>query len=155
MIPRVYIWRLLAVCWAVNIFMMSTEGFGGGFSQILLARFFAVLGISVSPELFDVIHFALRKLAHLLEYSAFGFLLYRSFRDQERDVWQPGRAAWALATAALYSLTDEFHQALVRGRTASLRDSFIDSTGALLAIVLIYFFSAKSRFGESATSTHG
>ncbi|MGC4053238.1 MAG: VanZ family protein [Paludibaculum sp.] len=150
-----YIWRLLALCWAVNIFMMSTEGFGGGFSRILLMRFFDFLGVSVSPEVFDIIHLALRKLAHLLEYSIFGFLLYCSFREQDHPVWQPGRAAWALATAAAYSLTDEFHQALVRGRTASLLDSLIDSTGALLSIALIYLFSVRSRLGESAAAPRG
>ncbi|MBN9662365.1 MAG: VanZ family protein [Acidobacteria bacterium] len=135
--------------------MMSTEGFGGGFSRILLAQLFDFLGVSVSLEVFDIIHLALRKLAHLLEYSIFGFLLYRSFRDQDHPAWQPNRAAWALATAAAYSLTDELHQAMVRGRAASLLDSLIDSTGALLTIALIYLFSTKSRLGQSVTSHRG
>lgn len=143
--PRAYIWRLLTLLWAAVIFMLSTKDFGGTVSRSLMARCFDFLGISLSLELLDLLHLAARKLAHLLEYAVFGFLLYRSFREQDHPVWQPGSAAWALAIAAAYSLTDELHQASVPGRTASLMDCAIDSSGTLLALLLIYGFSLRSR----------
>jgi VanZ family protein len=44
----------------------------------------------------------------------------------------------ALVVAGLFSLADEYHQSFVPGRTASLVDSGIDTTGALLGMVLLY-----------------
>jgi len=143
--PRAFIWRLLTLLWAAVIFMLSTKDFGGTVSRSLMARCFDFLGISLSSDLLDLLHLAIRKLAHLFEYTVFGFLLYRSFREQDHPAWQSGSAAWALAIAAAYSLTDEFHQASVPGRTASLMDCAIDSSGAVLALLLIYGFSLRSR----------
>lgn len=143
--PRPYIWRLLTLLWAVVIFLLSAKDFSGTVSRSLMARCFDFLGISLPSDLLDPLHLAMRKLAHLFEYTVFGFLLYRSLHEQDHPAWQSGSAAWALAIAAAYSLTDELHQASVPGRTASVMDCAIDSSGTLLALLLIYGFSLRSR----------
>jgi VanZ family protein len=44
----------------------------------------------------------------------------------------------ALGLAVVYSLLDEAHQAFVPNRTSSLRDSAVDSFGAVVSQVVIY-----------------
>ena len=39
-----------------------------------------------------------------------------------------------------YSLTDEFHQTFVEGRSGELRDCLIDTLGALVAVCTFYIF---------------
>jgi hypothetical protein len=62
----------------------------------------------------------LRKLAHVLEYAGLNLLLYRAFR---LHVYRPSRA-WLLAglVAALYAVSDEWHQTFVPGREGTACD---------------------------------
>jgi VanZ family protein len=69
----------------------------------------------------------LRKLAHFAEYAVLGALLLRATR-------QP---VVALLIGSLYAVTDELHQALVRGRHASPLDWAIDTAGVALGIALL------------------
>ena len=47
---------------------------------------------------------------------------------------------WAGMLAALYAATDEFHQLFIEGRSGELKDVAIDSTGALLGLLLAFIF---------------
>jgi VanZ family protein len=85
--------------------------------------FSSIPGLS-SGVSFDEI---LRKAAHVVEYAMLAFLLWRATRDE----------ALAFFGAVLYSATDEFHQAFVRGRHGAPRDIAFDATGALLALLLV------------------
>jgi VanZ family protein len=69
----------------------------------------------------------LRKAAHVTEYAMLAFLLWRATRDD----------AAAFFGAVLYSATDEFHQAFVRGRHGTPRDIAFDATGAFLALLIV------------------
>lgn len=141
--------RFLALAWAVHIFWMSTEGFSSDMSSSLLASLFSLMHTSVSGNLFWIIHTALRKLAHVVEYATLSLLVYRSFDGQDRLTWQPHLAYWSAAAAGAYSFTDEFHQMFVRGSGASLIDCGIDAIGAVIAMLLIYgntrAFEARDR----------
>lgn len=133
-----WFWRVLTVAWAGVIFYLSTEAFSGSFSAWLLAQFLGLLHISVSPTTFSTLHLLLRKLAHLIEYAIFGLLLYRSISNSPEFEWRARAAGWAVLAAALYALTDEFHQSFEPGRNASLMDCGIDTAGAALALLGIY-----------------
>ena len=77
------------------------------------------------------IHFIMRKLAHFTEYAILGFLAARAFRSYRH---------WFLISAILivvYALLDEYHQAFVPSRTASIFDSFIDMAGGITALILV------------------
>ncbi len=67
-------------------------------------------------------------ILHFLEYSGLGFLLcwwrLSAGENTTRAVIQ------AVAMAALYGITDEFHQYFVPGRFCSLSDWIADSAGA-------------------------
>lgn len=136
------------LAWAALIFYLSTGRFGTPFSEWLLARVLELLHASVLPPTFAILSFLLRKSAHLTEYAVLCLLLYASFEDSDRMVWQPRLAVGCVLAAALYSLTDEFHQRFVPGRTASLVDCGIDTAGAVLGMLGVYggdrFVQAKS-----------
>ena len=135
---RIFIWPLLTIVWSVHIFWLSTETFGSNVSRPFLAKILGLLHLTVSSNGFWVLHIVLRKLSHMIEYAILGYLLYRSFRGQNRIRWQPQLAGCSIIVAAVYSITDEFHQAFVSGRGASLIDCGIDTSGAATAMLLVY-----------------
>ena len=69
------------------------------------------------------------KFIHTVAYMPLGFLFYMSFIKSGfgRYVF-----AFAMLLTVLYGVTDEFHQAFVPGRYASVGDVMADSIGALL-----------------------
>jgi VanZ family protein len=63
------------------------------------------------------------------------------------------RFSWAAASlfiAAGYSALDETHQSFVASRTASVWDSLLDSTGAFVALLVVYLFFRLYRSAPSA-----
>lgn len=121
-----------AIAWAAVIFFFSTEEFAAEHTSNWLEWAVRFILPSLSPRTFDVLHVALRKAAHVGEYFVFALLLDRGWRQGSplRPRWAP---LAAFVVAALYSLTDEWHQSFVPERTASLFDCGFDSFGAALA----------------------
>lgn len=144
-LARPVAWRFMALAWAVEIFWLSTKSFGTGFSESLQTSLLDLLHISLSASTFAILHAISRKLAHLVEYGALSYLLYRSLGNYKRVYWRPKLAFWSVAATAAYSLTDEFHQLFVPGRGASLIDCCIDTIGAVISMLLVYaYFRAFS-----------
>jgi VanZ family protein len=67
----------------------------------------------------------LRKLAHGAEYAVLGALLVRAC----------GSMPWAIATGALYAVSDEVHQTFVRGRHGAITDVLIDTLGVAVGVL--------------------
>ena len=148
-VPRMIVWWLTTLAWAAEIFYLSTPTFKGSLSQSLLTQLLNSLHLSVAPDTLDVLDSILRKLAHLTEYTIFGLLLYGCFGRKDRFRWRPRLASWCVVAASAYSLTDELHQVFSPGRHASLIDCGIDTTGAAIAMVLVY---GSSRFSAPVSS---
>jgi VanZ family protein len=130
---------------------MSTSDYGAWLTGWLLAEAFRLLGIQLSPATFQTVHLLVRKLAHLTEYAILALLLYGSLGGGRDFGWSWRRAAGCTLLPAIYSLTDEFHQWFVPGRSASLRDSALDTAGAILAMAGVYVFTRVSR-GRASNS---
>lgn len=76
------------------------------------------------------------KVAHLILFAVLAALFYLSGL----------RARWAVVAAALYGLSDEFHQMYVPGRSPDLRDWLADVVGAILGVWLVgYGLAAAAR----------
>ena len=88
-----------------------------------------IFALSSIPDLgtglgtWDVV---LRKLAHVAEYAVLGALAFRAARS----------APLAVLLASAYAVTDEVHQAFVAGRHGSPLDWLVDTSGALVGVVL-------------------
>ena len=132
------LWWVMTLAWAVLIFCLSTRTFSPSFSSGLLDWTLHFLHLQVSTGTFDLLHALLRKSAHLTEYAIFALLLYAFPHEKGSELWQPRRAVVCIAVAAVYSLTDEFHQLFVPGRHGSLSDCGLDTIGATLAMLVPY-----------------
>lgn len=79
--------------------------------------------------------FLLKKSAHLIEYGIFSILIYRALVNSRIE---KKKAMWyAIISAILYGMSDELHQSFIFGRTATVRDVLIDTTGASISIFAI------------------
>jgi VanZ family protein len=143
------VWWVTTLAWAATIFAFSTGTFSGSLTGWLLREVLDLFHIAISPATFRLVHHILRKLAHLSEYGIFCMLLYGSFSGGQGFSWRGRRALAAVAIAAIYSLSDEFHQLFVPGRGASLVDCGIDAAGAAVGMLLIY---ARARLVPARTS---
>ena len=154
---RAFLWWALTVAWAALIFYLSTGQFGSRFSISLLSEILAFLHLHISLPAFLSLHFCLRNLAHLTEYAILSALLYGCLDDDRPIKWSGRTALWCVVIAGIYSLSDEFHQVFVPGRTASLVDCGIDTTGASFGMLVVYgngrFFQAKSKRPAGAKET--
>lgn len=137
------LWWTPAIVWAGVIFYMSTRTFGAAFSNHLLGEFLAALHLEVSNHTFGLLATGFRKLGHLTEYAIFAIFLYHALGDDHRSLWNPRKALACILLAGLYSLTDEFHQRFVPGRGPSIVDCGIDTIGATLGMVIVYFAGAR------------
>ena len=121
------------------IFFMSTDaGSAEHTSRILepLLRWFVP---DISQHAIEWAHFIVRKGGHLSEYCMLAMLVWRALM-QGATSGAAKRAGWALAISATYAALDEFHQSFVSTRTASAKDVLIDSSGALIALLLILWW---------------
>lgn len=96
------------------------------------------------------VSFFIRKAAHMTEYFVLFLLTHRLL------IWHyPDRKmyGYALLFCGLYAATDEFHQSFVPGRGASIIDVGIDTTGAILALV-VYLLWRKIKGNVSLHKTY-
>lgn len=74
-----------------------------------------------------------RKIAHLTVFALLGFTVRRAVEETittRHHVW------WAIVAAALYALSDEYHQLSVPGRHGSPLDFGIDIMGVLVGVLV-------------------
>ncbi len=95
----------------------------------------------------ELIHYFVRKAAHMTEY----FLLTLSLQLPltawfSNKISQKLRIVIGFAATALFAALDEFHQTFVPGRSGNFTDVCIDSTGALIAsLFLLLFYSIHQK----------
>ena len=126
------------------IFAGSTDALSAEQTSRFLVPFLRWFDPEISIATIAVIHFALRKLGHLIEYAILAALLWRALRASSlQQLWKP--AVSALVIAAGYAALDEFHQSFVPTRTASGNDVMIDICGAIVGLVICWMFARRRR----------
>ena len=113
------------VVWGALIFMLSTSAFTAANTSRIIDPILRWLLPGITAASVDVCHNLIRKAAHFTEYGVLFWLLVRGPMVR--------RPYLALMLCVVYALTDEGHQAFVPGRTASLYDVALDSSGALFS----------------------
>lgn len=92
---------------------------------------------------------AVRKTAHVTEYAVLVLLLLRALRAREvpqSRAWSWPQASRALLLVILYAASDEFHQAFVPSREASVADVLIDTSGAALGLIILWLLKGVRLF---------
>lgn len=111
--------------WGALIFILSTSAFTAANTSRIIDPILRWLIPAITAASVDVCHALIRKAAHFTEYGVLFWLLVRGPMAR--------RPYLALMLCVVYALTDEGHQAFVPGRTPSLYDVALDSSGALFS----------------------
>lgn len=131
---------VLLIGWMGLIFYLSnqTAGQSSGLSRGLIKQALSIIMPDIGEE--QLIHytsalqFIVRKSAHFSLYAILGVLSFTSFVTYESITFYL-RVAISFVISAAYSVSDEYHQTFVDGRSGEIRDILIDSAGALTGIV--------------------
>jgi len=151
--PLLKYWLPLVI-WMALIFVASTEHGSPAHTWLLLEPFFRWFLPTASAVTADRVHLLIRKAAHLAEYATLGVVLFRALGSTYRGLLRDERwkiAALALGIAALYAVSDEFHQSFVPSRHPSASDVLIDTCGAFLGIAIIFAIRRKTDDAECLT----
>ncbi|MBI2625598.1 VanZ family protein [Candidatus Parcubacteria bacterium] len=108
-----------------------------------------IFALSALPDLQSGLpeDFFLRKVAHAVEFGVLALLAARALGRGEG--WDAKRALkGAFVISVLYAFSDEFHQAFVPGRSATLQDVGVDAFGVMVALAFVY---ARARLAHSTT----
>ena len=103
--------------WMAVIFAFSAQAHSGDITALVFHDF----------------NFIVRKCAHMCEYSVLFLLL----RHATKLTWPGSVTLLPFAMTVAYSMSDEFHQMFVPGRTATINDVLIDSTGAAIVWIAL------------------
>jgi VanZ family protein len=133
-----------ALLWAAVIFTASTDSFSSENTSRVIEPLLRWLVPGISAASLEVAHHFIRKAAHFSEYFIFFLLLYRGLRGIRRG-WHLSWALLAWFIAAGYAALDEVHQSFVASRGASAWDALLDSSSALIALVVVYVFCRLRR----------
>jgi VanZ family protein len=120
-------WRnwLPVIFWAVALFVLSTSLFSAAETLKFITPVLHWLFPAASTATIYMMHALIRKGAHFTNYGILFWLLIRG------PLY--GRPYAALALCFCYAFLDEGHQLLAVGRTPSLYDVALDSSGALFS----------------------
>jgi VanZ family protein len=124
---------LPTVLWVIALFILSTSVFSAANTSKVIVPILRFLLPGAAETTVMILHGLIRKAAHFINYGILFWILIRGP--------MAGRPYTALMLCVCYAFLDEGHQILVAGRTPSLYDVALDSSGALF-----------SRFLNAATS---
>ena len=135
---------VFALTWTIIIFKLSSGQFSAQSTGGLVDKIIFIFWPKISLAHLDLVHFIIRKLAHLSVYGILSLLWSWVFKPEAENwntVWVTKVLFICLCAASL----DETHQSLIQSRTGSPIDVIIDISGAGLAQVLwrTYFKKVK------------
>lgn len=148
---RKKIFLALAILWMGTIFYMSNQP--ANISTVQSDGVINILsGVPVLGGVMDVLisngtaSFVIRKSAHMFSYGLLSILLFMSIYDNYKSINKTSIISFIITF--LYACSDEFHQTFILGRSGEFRDVLVDSTGAiifLLIVILITTFIKKKK----------
>ena len=128
---------LPVIVWVGVIFLGSTDLMSAEHTSRFIVPFLRWLKPDISAETLASIHFIVRKCTHVGEYAILALLLLRAatlITNSKRSI--PILYLSVLGVSLIVAATDEFHQTFVASRGASVQDIMIDSSGAVLGLVI-------------------
>ena len=131
---------LLALIFMVAIFNLSNQPAEVSKMQsgTITEWFLNLLGLDDAGWTVSKMDGLTRKIAHFLEYSVLGFVMFFAVGVLKLKREGSGLLV-ALCICVLYAASDEVHQLFVAGRSFESLDILLDSFGALCGIALAWF----------------
>ena len=134
---------IAAILWLIVIAIESSAMLSArNTSRILYPILHFLFGLDW--EHFHHWHFYIRKTGHVVGYAILSILLFRAWRATLPAVpnvkWTLRWATIALLGAAFVASLDEWHQSFLPSRTGRWQDVVLDTSAALAAQALIFFW---------------
>ncbi len=139
---------IFLIAWMGLIFYFSSQtatessAVSGGVIDIVAAKLYDgynALSETEKQEIVASLQDIVRKAAHYCIYGGLGFFAFLTFVSYVKLKFKT-RIFWMLFVSLTYSVSDEFHQHFVEGRSAQLIDIAVDAAGILTAIILCFLF---------------
>ena len=136
---------LPVLIWLGLIFVGSTDALSAEQTSRFLVPFLRWFDPQISGATIAAIQLMIRKLGHITEYAILAMLLWRGLRRGTRlQAKMSILFSLAWLAAAIFAVSDEFHQSFVPSRTASPVDVMIDICGAVVGLVICMGFAARA-----------
>lgn len=113
----------------------TSSDISGSFIEYVVKLFAPEISENDLSVTVESLQFFVRKAAHFSVYTFLGILSFLHISTY-KALSVKGCAFISLAVSALYSVSDEYHQTFISGRSGELRDVLIDTAGALTGIII-------------------
>ena len=139
---RKRIFLVLTLVWMVFIFYLSHQpatisaSQSGGFMD-MLTKLPMIGGLLDELMKLSFAEFLIRKSAHMFLYFVLAILIYMSISKGNSYKYY----ILAFVLSAMYACSDEIHQLFIVGRSGEIRDVLVDSTGALIGLIIVYLYN--------------
>lgn len=135
LIGAIILWMITIFCFSNQVSITSSKTSGNTIKAIInLIPNTKHFEEKKKEQIIKTFQPVVRKLAHFSIYALGGILFFAFYRTFSLETRQ--RVIYAMLSAMLYAGTDEFHQLFVHGRSAEVRDVWLDTLGAMTGIVL-------------------
>jgi VanZ family protein len=132
------------------IFSASTENLSSNNTSRVIGPLLQWFQPNIRAETISSVQTLVRKSGHLFEYAVLALLIWRAIHKPGKTVFRPTRWSEIILTlwvVILYAGSDEFHQSFVPTRQASFSDVLLDTFGAVMGLLFLWFWRRKQRFG--------
>lgn len=139
---RKIIFIILSIACMVVIFMFSADNAdasskkSGTVVKVVVENFvegYEEMPVEEQESIFSKVSFWVRKTAHFTIYMALGFCISGTYKKLKLVT---PHTLVSLVICFLYACSDEFHQSFSPGRGPQFRDVMIDTSGALMGILI-------------------
>ena len=150
----------MVAVWLGVIRVESTERASAHNTTVLLNAFLSAVAPRIQPKFVEQLDEVLRKSGHFLGYGVLGALVFFALRNTNRDRLRPRlkrpwgiylrdwwRREWVLIGILFTIATasyDEIHQSFIPSRTGRWQDVVLDTCGAAVMQVGIYWFTKRA-----------
>lgn len=135
------IFLTITLLWVAVIFFFSLQSgdVSGNMSGSLIEKILAFFapGVLENSELLEMCHLILRKCAHFTEFMILGLLARNTMQYMKVQF----KGTCAMMFCVCIASIDETLQLFVSGRAGRVQDVLIDSTGALVGIVVVFLWA--------------
>ncbi len=149
-----------AVVWLGILRLESTDFASSAHTSGLLYAALSLVAPHINGQLVQEINEVLRKTGHFVGYGILGALVFYALRYTNRDwlasllprnwgmylhdFWRMEWAMLGVAMAVIAASLDEIHQSFLPSRTGRWQDVVLDTCGAAVLQIVIYFFSVRA-----------
>lgn len=144
-----YLRLIIIFAWMILIFFLSgaeakeSNDLSESITYKIVSAEYKINGEEINKN--EVNHI-IRKVAHFTLYFVLALLIWNFLHFYYKKYYERDNYILTIVLCFFYSLTDEFHQLFVNGRTGQFSDCLIDTCGSALAILLVCLVSSKKKF---------